>query len=351
MTTQFALALILTVTASLNLVALVRAWARRRLLDIPNARSSHQTPTPRGGGLAIVIVFLCGLLWAWWSGRAPAGLALALFLGGGLVAAIGFADDHRNLPAAPRLAVQVVAALLGLAFLGGVPPLPLGAHAWDLGPLGWALGLVGLVWLTNLTNFMDGIDGLVASHTLFVSLAGVFLCWLCGAPQIAAVLALLAAATSGFLVFNWPPASIFMGDVGSGFLGLVLGLIAIAAAPAVNLWAWGILMAPFIADATVTRAVRIIRYRDWLGAHRAHVYQRLARSWGGHLPVVQAYWLVSLTVILPAALWAALHPGQAWLVMGAVWLACFALAAWLGGGRDDADTPAPAQPATGAQAL
>lgn len=342
MTPAITLSVLIVFTVSLNLVAAVREWARHRLLDVPNERSSHAEPTPRGGGLAIVLAFLGATLWLWQSGGVTGGLAAALVLGGGLVAATGFLDDRRSLPATPRLAAQIAAAALGLALIGGVETLPVGSWQWTPGAAGWAIALVGLVWLVNLTNFMDGIDGLVGSHTVFVAGAGAGLCWLCGAPAEAVLLLMLMAATLGFLVFNWPPASIFMGDVASGFLGLVLGFIAIETAPEINLWAWGILLAPFMADATVTRAVRIARYGDWLGAHRAHVYQRLARAWSGHRHVVHAYWLVALTAVLPAALAAALMPALGWLLMLCVWVVFFAAAFLLGGGRDDADARAPA---------
>lgn len=335
MTPALGLAFLVVFTLSLNLAAAVQEWARHRLLDIPNERSSHSKPTPRGGGLAIVVAFLGAVMWLWWSGHVAATLAMALILGGGLLAAVGFMDDRRSLPAAPRLAAQILAVLAGLTILGGVDALPVGDKVWEPGRIGWALAFVGLVWLVNLTNFMDGIDGLVGSHTIFVAAGGGLLCWLTGASGAAQLLLLLAAATLGFLVFNWPPARIFMGDVGSGFLGFVIGLVAIATSAQVSLWAWGILLAPFMADATVTRAMRIARYRDWTGAHRSHVYQRLARRWSGHRHVVHAYWLVSLLAMLPLAVIAALMPATGWMLMPAVWLVCFVAAAALGAGRDE----------------
>ncbi len=336
------LALLAAFTLSLNLVAFVAMWARMHQLDIPNERSSHTVPTPRGGGIAIVMTSLLACLVLWRSGHMATGLAVALLLGGSIVAIIGHIDDRRNIPALPRFVAQIIAALSALICIGGVGALPVGACMWQPGIAGWLIGLVGLVWMINLTNFMDGIDGLVASHTIFVGVAGAALLWLCGAPGEAAFMLLLASAAAGFLVFNWPPASIFMGDVSSGFLGLVIGIVAIETAGHVNMWAWGLLLTPLMADATVTRAVRIWRYGDWFGAHRSHVYQRLSRKFGAHAPVVHAYWLVSLAIFLPLALLVTAAPAVGWIVMPLAWLIAFATAFAAGAGRDD--EPAPAEP-------
>lgn len=322
-------------TMSLNLVAIVSMWARTHQLDVPNARSSHTTPTPRGGGIAIVLASLAGALVLWWNGQLADGLALAIVCGGAGIALVGHIDDRRNIATLPRLVIHIAAAAFALWCIGGVAALPVGTYIWHPGSIGWLIALVGLVWMINLTNFMDGIDGLVGSHTIFVSLAGAALLWATATPGGAAFMVLLAAATAGFLVFNWPPASIFMGDVSSGFLGFVIGAVAIATAEHVNLWAWGLLLTPFIADATITRAMRIVRYGDWVGAHRSHVYQRLSRRWSGHAPVVHTYWLISLIVFWPLALLVTLHPAVGWVVMPAAWGISFAAAFALGAGRDD----------------
>ncbi len=334
MTKAAALAMIVVTVSAVALVAFVRGWAQTRLVDVPNERSSHTQPTPRGGGIGIVLAFLGGVLWLAWTGRIDAMLALAMVLAGGMVAVTGFLDDRHTLPALPRLAVQVASALLGVWIVGGVGELPIGELVWSPGTAGFVIAVFGIAWLINLINFMDGIDGLVGSHTVFVGVTGAALLWLGGASGPGLMMMFLALAAAGFLAFNWPPASIFMGDVASGFLGLVMGLVAIDTAETVNLWAWGTLMGPFIADATVTRAMRGLREGDWVGAHRSHVYQRLSRAWHGHAPVVHAYWLLALVVILPLAIAAAYLPSLGWLIMGGSWLVLFAGAFLLGAGRD-----------------
>jgi len=320
---------------SFGFVAGVRRWARLHQLDIPNARSAHTTPTPRGGGIGIVITSLLAAVALWWIGYLHTSLAAALIGGGAAVAVIGHMDDRWNIAAAPRLMTQIIAAAFALVCVGGPAILPIGNVDWLPGAVGWGIALVGLVWMINLTNFMDGIDGLVGSHAIFVSLSAGGLLWAAGAPGEAWFLLLLASAVAGFLVFNWPPASIFMGDVSSGFLGLVIAVVAIATAGTVNLWAWGLLLTPFIADATVTRAVRIWRYGDWHGAHRSHLYQQLSRRMHGHAPVLYAYWALSLLGVLPLAVFVAVVPAVGWIVMPLTWcLACVAVFR-LGAGRDD----------------
>lgn len=331
------LAFLAVFTLSLNLVAIVIVWARTRQLDVPNERSSHTVPTPRGGGIAIVLSAYAGLWVLWGGGYVTDALTLALTGAGGLVALVGFLDDRLNLPALPRLVAQLAAAAFAVIVIGGIPPIPMGNWMLVPGVVGLVVAIIALVWLINLTNFMDGIDGLAGSHTLFVGAAGGALLIEAGALGPGAFLILLAAAALGFLVFNWPPARIFMGDVSSGFIGLVIGTVALATSDAVNLWAWGILMTPFIADATVTRAMRCVLYKDLLGAHRAHVYQRLSRRWGGHQPVVLVFWAVSLFVLLPLAVTAAHNPQTGGLLLLLSWAAAFAIAYRLGAGRNDED--------------
>lgn len=326
-------------TLSLNLVAVVLVWASSRQLDIPNERSSHTVPTPRGGGIAIVLSAFAGLWFLWHGGHVDDSLALALVGAGGLVALVGFLDDRLNLPALPRLIAQLAAACFAILVIGGVPPIPIGDAVLVPGLAGTIFAVIALGWLINLTNFMDGIDGLAGSHTLFVGAAGGALLIAAGEVGAGAFLILLGAAALGFLMFNWPPARIFMGDVSSGFIGLVTGTVAIATSDSVSLWAWGVLMTPFIADATVTRAMRFVLYKDLFGAHRAHVYQRLSRRWGGHQPVVLAFWALSLGGMLPLALKATHHPENGWLILGITWTAAFAAAFLLGAGRDDEENP------------
>jgi Fuc2NAc and GlcNAc transferase len=257
---------------------LCRYAKKRRLLDIPNSRSSHQDPTPRGGGLAIVFCFLGGLLYLYFAGDIHKSAFNALFNGGLLVAAIGCWDDHRHIPARWRLLVHFVAAAWALFIIGGFPDLLVGRFVWSPCWLGYGVGIVSLVWLLNLYNFMDGIDGIAGVEAISVAIGAALIMYLNGNSRDAFPLVILAAACLGFLFLNWPPAKIFMGDVGSGFLGFVLGVFALdtAGSDALSLWCWVILLAVFFVDATCTLLRRILRGDRFYEAHRSHAYQYLS---------------------------------------------------------------------------
>jgi len=298
------------ITSAVFLIAamgtgLVRHYAlARSVLDIPNHRSSHTVPTPRGGGVAIVIAFATGIVALWALERLSPHLAIALLGGGGIVALVGFVDDHRHLPALWRLCAHFVAAAWVLAWLGGLPPVPFAGAERDLGPVGDLLAAVALVWMLNLYNFMDGIDGIAAVETVAVCAGAILLSMVSplttGPWQL---LLLLVAATFGFLAWNFPPARIFMGDAGSGFLGIVLGAFALDAAhrEPTWLWSWIILLAVFIADATITLLFRLRRGDRLYEAHRTHAYQHATQRFGSHLPVSLAVGVITLGWLLPWA--------------------------------------------------
>jgi len=300
---------------ALLLTGLLTGWLRRyalaaSLIDIPNARSSHQLPTPRGGGLSIVIVFLLGLLALFGLDVLPSSALWALSAAGLIVAITGFLDDHGHIAARWRLLVHFGAAAWGLYCLGGLPPMILPVPGFDvvtleLGWLGQLLAVLYLVWLLNLYNFMDGIDGLASIEAITVSVGAALLYALqieVSALWTAPVL--LAITVSGFLVWNYPPAKIFMGDAGSGFLGIILGLLSIQAAwfNPLFLWSWLILLAVFITDATWTLFRRLLRGDKVYQAHCSHAYQYAARCYGSHKKVTLAVAVINLTWLLPLAL-------------------------------------------------
>lgn len=302
----------------------VRRYALKHdLLDIPNDRSSHKTPTPRGGGLAIVLATMFPLVILARAGVVDRNLLSALVIGGGAVAVAGYLDDRFRLSARIRLAVHFGAAAWALWQLGGLPTLRVFDHALSLGPIGYVVGAIGIVWVLNLFNFMDGIDGIAASEGLFIGLAAALLAWVAkeGTGAVLSSSLVLGAACFGFLVWNWPPARIFMGDVGSGYLGYVVGVLAVADArenPAA-LFVWLILGAVFFVDATITLVRRLARRERAYEAHRSHAYQWLARRWESHKRVTVTVSMINVFWLFPCALLATLYPEAAG------WVACAAL--------------------------
>ena len=319
--------------ASLLLTALLRRYAlARSLLDIPNARSSHSIPTPRGGGVAIVISFLLALPLLAGMGLLAWSQIWALLGAGAGIAVLGFIDDHRHVAARWRLLGHFAAAGWALLWLDGAPPLRLFGTDLQLGWAGGVLAAVYLVWLLNLYNFMDGIDGLASIEAICVCLGGALLVLLfgLGTSQVALYLLplLLAAAVLGFLVWNFPPARIFMGDAGSGFLGISIGILSLQAAWAAPqlLWCWLILLGVFVVDATFTLGRRLQRGDKVYEAHRSHAYQHAAQRFGRHLPVSMAVLAINLLWLLPIAITVAVGildglPGLVVAYAPLVWLA------------------------------
>ncbi|MDX9885994.1 glycosyltransferase family 4 protein [Thauera sp.] len=291
--------------ASWGLTYGLRKYAlSRSLMDIPNARSSHSVPTPRGGGVAIVVSFLVALALIAATGGLDSSACLALLGAGGIVALVGFLDDHGHIAARWRLLAHFVAAFWALGWLGGAPALQLFGVQFDLGWPGFALVAVYLVWLLNLYNFMDGIDGIASVEAICVCVGGALLYMLLGKPDLALLPLMLAAAVAGFLYWNFPPARIFMGDAGSGFLGIVLGIMSIQAGwvdPAL-FWSWVILLGVFVVDATFTLMRRLLRGDKVYEAHRSHAYQYASRQFGRHLPVTLTVGVINLAWLLPIAL-------------------------------------------------
>jgi glycosyltransferase WbpL len=295
------------VALSSGLTALLRRHAlAHRLVDVPNERSSHRVPTPRDGGLAIAGTFLIGLFFLAAAGLLALPLMAALLGAGGAVALVGFFDDRSNIPAHWRLLVHFVAAGWVLWWLGGGPSsLPVMGHRVTLGWVGPALMTLYLVWLLNLYNFMDGIDGIAGMEAVTVCLGSALVCWV-AAPQLTSwgPSILLLCSVLGFLLWNFPTARIFMGDAGSGFLGITLGALSIDLATKVPalFWSWIILLGVFVVDATTTLLRRGYRREALYIAHRSHAYQYAARTLGSHKPVTLAVGFINLVWLLPLAL-------------------------------------------------
>ena len=294
---------------SLALTGALRRYAlANSIIDIPNARSSHSLPTPRGGGVAIVASFLVVAPVLGFSGLAPWSFVWALLGSGTVIAALGFLDDHGHIAARWRLLGHFAGAIWALFWLGGLPPMTFFGIQLDMGWLGNLLAVVYLVWMLNLYNFMDGIDGIASVEAVCVCLGGALLYVLLGQPSAASVPLVLACAVLGFLFWNFPPARIFMGDAGSGFLGITLGILSLQAAwlaPQL-LWSWVILLGVFVVDATFTLFRRLLRGDKVYEAHRSHAYQFASRQFGAHLPVTLAVGVINLFWLLPLAVWVGL---------------------------------------------
>lgn len=308
----FAIWLLLTAASSWALTGLLRRYAvKRNLLDIPNKRSSHVVPIPRGGGMAIVVTFLVGVIFLSIERLLTLHVLLGLLGAGVLVSAVGFMDDHGHLSPKWRLLVHFSAAIWALACFGGLPEFSIFDHVVHFGWVEYIIAAVVLVWLLNLFNFMDGIDGIAASEAIFLACSGLFFAALVGHTSLQLVAIILVGSILGFLIWNWPPAKIFMGDVGSGFLGIMLGIYAYweLAAGVVSLWSLMIIFGVFFVDATFTLLRRFIHRKKWYEAHRSHAYQHAAQKWG-HLRVTIAVSLINIVWLLPIAYFSNSH--RAW---------------------------------------
>jgi Fuc2NAc and GlcNAc transferase len=283
---------------------LIRYAITRSLLDIPNERSSHSVPIPRGGGVAIVVAFTSVLPFLTMSDLLSQSMLTGLFCSGALIAIIGFADDHGHIAARWRLLGHFISAAWMLYWIGGLAPVDLFGFSIDLGWVGVVLGLVFLVWMLNLYNFMDGIDGLASSEAICACVAMSLVYWVRGDVELISSLLALAAATMGFLLWNFPPAKVFMGDAGSGFLGIILGGLVLQAAAVSSelLWSWLIMLGVFIVDATLTLLRRLIRGDKVYEAHRTHAYQHATQYFEGHLVVTLGVVGINIFWLLPIAL-------------------------------------------------
>lgn len=300
---------IVALVCSYCLTFFLRTYAlNKNIIDIPNARSSHSIPTPRGGGVAIVLVFLAVVPALYFSGLLIQTDFLAIFVTGSCVALIGFVDDHGHIAARWRLLAHLLASIWAIYWVGGLPDLSILGLTLSSGWLSSFLAVIYLVWMLNLYNFMDGIDGLASLEAVTVCIGGAIIYWCLGENSHVYVPLALAAAVTGFLFWNFPPAKIFMGDAGSGFLGVTLAILSIQAswiAPEL-LWSWLILLGVFIVDATLTLLRRLLRGDKVYEAHRSHGYQYASRKFKRHLPVTLGITAINVLWLFPLALFVAL---------------------------------------------
>lgn len=314
----------------------LRDWAeRQRVLAIPNERSSHVRPTPSGGGAAIVGFSLLSLivatLWSAYQEALPLSLTVLSYVGGaGAIAVISWFDDRYMLPNRWRIMVHSLSALVILCGIGSWQSvtLPLLGQV-NLGWLGLPLSFVWLVGMTNVYNFMDGIDGLAGSQAVIAGVGWALFGWWIGQPFVLALGLGIAASSVGFLGHNWSPARIFMGDVGSAFLGFSFAVLPIVAAhhePRLAL-AGLLLLWPFLFDAGFTLLRRLRHGENIFTAHRSHLYQRLVITGHSHRTVTLLYIGLALVGFLLALVWFVEVKGVAIALLSV--LPLLALGLWL----------------------
>lgn len=289
--------------ASLMLTGVLRKYAvRLHLIDTPIERSAHREPIPRGGGLSISLLFSLATFYFYFVGLISAAEFLALG-GGVLIGLLGLADDVVSLRLRWRLSVQFLAATWSVYWLGGVVPVNFGLFVLSYPLILSILGVLALVWLLNLYNFMDGIDGLAGSQLLFVSAMTYFLAMNNEDQVVGMLSAVLIAAGAGFLVWNWPPAKIFMGDAGSNFIGYSLGIMALLSMhhESLAVWTWFILLGVFVVDSMVTLCNRFLLGGKWYEGHASHAYQNAAKSYKSHSKVTIAVLAINVVWLAPLA--------------------------------------------------
>ena len=307
------MAILLALVAILSylLSHLYRYFAdRTAMVAEVNHRSAHQNPVPTGSGVVLMLVFCVSILVLWQAGRVS-GEVVLVCLAPLITGILGYLDDRKELTVGLRLPVYIFAAGWCMYWLG-FPTLNFFGVILDLGWVGLFFGAVSLLWLQNLFNFMDGIDGIAASQVVFVCFSAIFISHsgishgdishspISAMNNWSIVCLLIGAISLGYLVINWPPAKVFMGDAGSSFFGLLLGVLVISG-EMLSVWVWMILLAQFVVDACLTISLRLIHGDKIHQSHSKHAYQHLNRKIGTHKTlwltmVINLFWLLPMAV-------------------------------------------------------
>lgn len=326
------------------------------LVRVPTGRCSHISPTPRGGGVSFVVSFLFTVCLLNWLGLIPTDSFLVLFAGGLVVAAIGFCDDLHHLSIKSRLCGQLIVVAASVYAFTPLPSLELFGFKLQASWILWAIATFVLLWWLNLFNFMDGIDGLAVAEAISILVTASILIQLqvvsshLGNSVEQIFLMVLAITLLGFIGANWAPAKIFMGDVGSTFLGYALGLMALMTivSGSLNLWVWMILPGVFWVDATFTLLRRMIRRDRWYQAHQSHAYQKVTRllensvkysQFGpnsrqrAHRKVTLGILAINLFWLFPLAECAILWPEWGLLFVAISWIPLVCCVCYFGAGK------------------
>lgn len=328
------------------------------LVQKPTNRCSHIQPTPRGGGLSFVVISLLATTVCLWNEVSSGSLLTVMLCGGALIAAIGFCDDLYQLSIKKRLGAQILIIAASVYTLLPAPAIELWGIRLQSDVICWGITALALVWWLNLFNFMDGIDGLAGMEaTCILTTAGGLMYYQQGAASSLVLfpMLILTASLAGFILVNWAPAKIFMGDVGSTFLGYTLGMLAATTvySGALNLWVWLILPGVFWVDATFTLLRRMLRGDRWYQAHQSHAYQRVSRYLvepegknltrkAAHRRVTLAALALNVCWLLPLATMALFWPAWGLPLVMLAWAPLVALAAYYGAGKPG-NIPLPAE--------
>jgi len=279
------------------LTYLIRKYAiKKALIDIPGDRTSHDTPTPRGGGIAFVTTWIILLLWGVLTGYLDKELIASILPASLLIALVGFLDDHYDLSLILRLFIQIIAAAIFLNSIYSMDGSASGSAVSDPNYARVFLEMLAIVWSVNLFNFMDGIDTLASAEGIYIFLiGGIFILLFTGGVE-GSLAIILSFSILGFLLWNLPPAKIFMGDAGSNFLGFMVPAFALICEKkyGLPLVIWVILYGAFWFDALLTLIRRMIRKEKWYLPHKLHAYQRLHQSGMSHGRVTLIYLFVNI---------------------------------------------------------
>jgi len=309
---------LLTVVIAWLITGWIRLYALKYdILDHPNHRSLHTRATPRGGGLTIALLVLVMLILLYLTGLVSPIFFMATGPAVLLVSVTGWIDDRRGLPAHWRGMTYLLSAVWVTIWITGVPQLSEYSRLVYI-----VIATGGIMWLINLYNFMDGTDALAGSQAVITAGAGAWFLGHAGEQGMAILLMVVSASATGFLIWNWPPARIFMGDAGSCLVGLVFGAVALASDvnSAVPLPVWLILLSIFICDTTMTLIKRVVSGETWYLAHRQHAYQRLVQMGMSHKLLTCAVISVNLLILVPAAFLVNTFQVYAWWITGGVYL-------------------------------
>jgi len=314
----------------------VRRYALwRHSLAMPEFRHGPLEPTPRDGGLAMMLILIALYFELFAKGLLELDTTRGLEWSSFVVLVTGLLRQLIQLSVRTRLALQALAAFAALNWYRPDLILLVFDYSFYLSGVWMVLPWLALIWFINLFNFMDGIDGFVGSQAFIMIFGSACLLALAGEPAWTTTLLLLCAPILGFLAWNWPPAKIFMGEVGAGALALLVSIIGmhLAAETSLNLWSWLILMSCFIVDGAWSLVVRYFNSLDWHRSHRMHAYQILARRWDSHFWVCVLLWAIASFWLMPLAYLAMQYEEYGLLILLLAMLPLLGGCAYLGAGQ------------------